>query len=127
MTTSTIVKVVREDTVQRVIETIYSIEDTRFEDKHDGSTVAQLVVTTSHYKERRGFLTSVRRQLAASRFTRTAIDFGKSDPIQARITPVARYSAKALQERHAAFEADVEPYLTECIEWARGAVAQLAD
>ena len=63
----------------------------------------QVSITTSHSKERKAYHTSIYRQRVRDGFVRFAI---YEDSLGGESVPVARYSAKTIQERHDAMLAE---------------------
>lgn len=103
----------------RTIETVYETENVN----EDGRAV--LVIRASHYKPRRGFMLSVRRQRRDAIAVREAFSFGEPDPIPSEIDTVARYSENALRAAHAGY---IERHnltdprvLADLLTWAEGA------
>lgn len=66
-------------------------------------------------------VTSFNRVMVSPQWVRVVMELGKSNecPVTPYVgAPIARYSAKALNERHTAMLAMAEPHMERLLEWA---------
>lgn len=115
----------------RRIETDFRILDTEQRDRHDRADEwATLRVATWHDKDRRAYVTRVRRLMVNDRGGyRTSFDLMSSepDPAPVAIGRTARYNAEKMREAHDDYLSEhlgAESQFTAALEWARKAVQE---
>lgn len=82
-----------------------------------------LEVTTSHNKDRKMLTTMISRVMLNGRIIRAKIELRSDDSFPEGVNPyvgvrIARYSSKALEERHTLIMDNLADYKDALIEWA---------
>lgn len=104
----TITHNIRSDrrTGDRSITTRHLLDDTAQLDRHGDKVRFALELTTSHDRNRKGYVSRASRVVVGPVFVRHVIDFREpAVPLPPRGVAADRYSQRGLDDAHAAFEA----------------------
>jgi hypothetical protein len=94
---------------------------------YEETTNAVLSVNVHHDKDRKHFRVSINRLTVSPTMYRMAFTFGQGQPVKDWAIPCERYSTKRHLEAFHQAMVEIDPNLTELLDWAAGAIKENED